>query len=352
MTVPVSCTVVTPGSRVIIAGACDGQFGGAAAEALPVLYGQQVGAQGCDLGQQPGLGRGATGPAPPRSRPPRSRSPAPTARPAACGCVARPRPAGPGRRAAAGRRAARGAGVEWTSWLASWCQTRTGATARGPPGEPLCGGGGVGDDPAVEHLDLPRHPGGDGLVVGDHHDRRSLGVELLEQGQQRLRRWPGPGCRWARRRARSPVPRQRPGDRDPLPLTARQLGRPRVQLVRRARPGASACAAGRRRSASPAPAYSSPSATLSSAVACSARKNCWNTNPIEVARSPASCRSDRPSTSRPVTRTVPAGPVQRAHQVQQRRLARPRRADAPPPARPAATAKLTRRSAITGGEPG
>ena len=31
-------------------------------------------------------------------------------------------------------------------------------------------GGGVGDDAAVEHLDLAAHPGGDGLIVGDHHD--------------------------------------------------------------------------------------------------------------------------------------------------------------------------------------
>ena len=38
---------------------------------------------------------------------------------------------------------------------------------------------------------------------------------------------------------------------------------------------------------------------------CSAKKYCWNTNPIEEARSPASSRSDSPATSSPATLTVP-----------------------------------------------
>jgi hypothetical protein len=44
---------------------------------------------------------------------------------------------------------------------------------------------------------------------------------------------------------------------------------------------------------------------LSSTVACSARKNCWNTNPIRVARSVANSRSDSVAMFQPVTRTRP-----------------------------------------------
>ena len=52
---------------------------------------------------------------------------------------------------------------------------------------------------------LPAHPGGDGLVVGDHDDRGPGGVQLVQQVQDRLRRWRSRGCRWARRPARSPA---------------------------------------------------------------------------------------------------------------------------------------------------
>jgi hypothetical protein len=41
-------------------------------------------------------------------------------------------------------------------------------------------------------------------------------------------------------------------------------------------------------------------------VACSARKNCWNTKPIRVARTAARARSDSADASSPVIRTTPA----------------------------------------------
>ncbi len=114
----------------------------------------------------------------------------------------------------------------------------------------------------------------------------------------------------------------------------------------------SAAAASWRRSAAGYPAYSRASATLANALWCSARKNCWNTNPMLAARSPASCRSSSPATSRPVTRTRPADgrsrvPARCSSVV----LPDP---DGPTTATssPAATSRLTPSSAVTGGEPG
>ena len=65
------------------------------------------------------------------------------------------------------------------------------------------GTAGVGDDAAVEHLDLARQPRGEVAVVGDHDDRRSVGVELPRAARGSRRRWRCRGCRSARRRARS-----------------------------------------------------------------------------------------------------------------------------------------------------
>src|SRR6266487_4186826 len=115
---------------------------------------------------------------------------------------------------------------------------------------------------------------------------------------------------------------------------------------------ASASAASRRRDAALTRAYNSPSATLSIAVMCSARKNCWNTKPIRRARSQASSRSDIRATSRPVIRTVPESgrssvPITCSS------------VDFPDPegpatatSSPARTARSTPASATTGGWPG
>ena len=69
------------------------------------------------------------------------------------------------------------------------------------------------------------------------------------------------------------------------------------------RPRASAAAS--RRSTSVLPRYSSPLATLSSAVIPSSRKNDWKTNPMRCERTPESCRSLICDVSMPATRTVP-----------------------------------------------
>jgi len=111
----------------------------------------------------------------------------------------------------------------------------------------------------------------------------------------------------------------------------------------------SAQAARSLRSGAGTPAYSSPSATLFSAFACSARKNCWNTNPMLAARSPASSRSPSLATSSPVTRTLPAEgrsnvPI-RCSRVVFPDPDGPRTATSSP----ARTARLTPVSAVTGG---
>ena len=57
------------------------------------------------------------------------------------------------------------------------------------------------DDQAVAHDDLAVGAGGDLAVVGDQDDGDAVGVQRLQQGEHRLRRWPCPGCRSARRPA-------------------------------------------------------------------------------------------------------------------------------------------------------
>src|SRR5262252_2396564 len=82
----------------------------------------------------------------------------------------------------------------------------------------------VGDDLAVEHLDAPGDTGSDGLIVGDDHDGDTLAVEFFQQRQQR-----GTGGRvqiagWLVGEHDRRRPDQGTGYRDPLPLTAGQLG--------------------------------------------------------------------------------------------------------------------------------
>ena len=110
--------------------------------------------------------------------------------------------------------------------------------------------------------------------------------------------------------------------------------------------------ASRRRPPRRTPAYSSPSATLPSTLCCSARWNCWNTNPIRAARTAASSRSAIRATSRPVTRTVPVLGVSSVP-------IRCSSVDLPDPdgptiavSSPAITDRLTSSSARTGGCPG
>ncbi len=163
----------------------------------------------------------------------------------------------------------------------------------------------VGDDASVAHLNLPGHPGRDVSVVRDDHDRGAGRRAVPQAATESLALSWCRGCQSVRRRGRSPAAR---------PVRARSrpagVGRPRAasvgQSIRSASPTwSSASIACRRRSRSGTPAYNSPSATLSKMVACSARKNCWNTKPILLARSRDNSRSDSFATSMPVMRTVP-----------------------------------------------
>jgi len=89
---------------------------------------------------------------------------------------------------------------------------------------------------SVEHLDAAPRPGGDRVVVGDDDDRGPGGVQLLQQGQDRGAgsrvQVPGRLISQHHRRTAS----DRPGDRDPLPLAPRQLGRPGGGPVRQPDP--------------------------------------------------------------------------------------------------------------------
>ena len=88
----------------------------------------------------------------------------------------------------------------------------------------------------VEHLDAARHARGDVLVVGDHHDRGAGRMQLLEQREDGL---PGGLVEVAgglvgqddRR-----LPDQGAGDRHPLPLADRDLGRVALAAGQRGRP--------------------------------------------------------------------------------------------------------------------
>jgi hypothetical protein len=162
--------------------------------------------------------------------------------------------------------------------------------------------------------------------VGDHDDRRPVGVELVQQIEDGLA---GRGVEVAgglvgqddRR-----VAGQRAGDRHPLPFPARQLGRPRPQLVAQAHPGQ------RRRGAAAAPGQAHAGVQQSVGDVVQRGGVLVEEKLLE----------DEPDRDRPQPGQLPVGHVgdvqagdphrpggglvQGAHQVQQRRLARPRRA--------------------------
>src|ERR1017187_517699 len=148
----------------------------------------------------------------------RKRCQARTGWPAACGCAARRLLSGPGPRAAAAEAERSGA----RSWPRPWNQHWVAGRAIS---------GRVGDDVPVEHLDLPGHPPGDVLVVGDDDDGDAALVQLVEEGQDRLA---GRGvevagglvCEHDGR-----LSHEGPGDGDTLALAPRKLCRPRCRAV-------------------------------------------------------------------------------------------------------------------------
>ena len=90
---------------------------------------------------------------------------------------------------------------------------------------------GVGDDAAVEHLDLTGQAGGEVAVVRDHGDRRATGVQLVEQGEDRgTGRAVEVAGRLVGEHDRLPAD-QGAGDRDALALAAGELCRPRREPV-------------------------------------------------------------------------------------------------------------------------
>ena len=91
-------------------------------------------------------------------------------------------------------------------------------------------------DTPVADVDDPRHRGGHLTIVGDHDDRRALGVEHPEDVEDL---GTGHGVEVAGGLVGEDHRRlgdDRSGDRHPLPLAARQLGRPVVEPVAEADP--------------------------------------------------------------------------------------------------------------------
>ena len=187
----------------------------------------------------------------------------------------------------------------------------------------------VPHDLPVEQGHTPRHARRQLAVVRDHDDRRARAVQVAQQVHHR---GAGAAVEVARRLVGQDQRRladQRPRDRHPLALAARQLRRPVPQPVAR---GRRAPAPPRRAAAARAtgtPAYSRPVATLSTAVRASSRWKRWNTKPMRRARRADSWRSRQPPRCRAPASAHAAGarPVEQAHELQQRRLARARRAD-------------------------
>ncbi len=206
---------------------------------------------------------------------------------------------------------------------------RSRAPGRGDGGHdgPSCSGAGVGDDVPVEHLDAPTRPGGDRVVVGDDDDRGTRRVEFFQQLQDGGAggRVQVPGrliSQHHRRRAR-----YRPGDRDPLPLAPRQLGRPGGGPVRQPDPGQRVCRQ--------PPPLAAADAGVQQPVGHVAQHALVLGEEELLEHEPDPGRPQRRQLPVPHPRHVQAGdayrpgrrPVQGAHQVQQRGLARPGRAD-------------------------
>ena len=293
----------------------------------------------------------ASPPPTPAARPPRRRTTGP-ARPAAGWCRA-------GRAGRAGRPCEDSEMPSTATIEAIADRDRRAPTARRARGacagrasrcagrrRPSC----VRHHPAVAELDAPRQRAGDLAVVGDDDDRRALGVQLAQQ----------------RRRCSAPVRLSRL----PVGSSANTIaGRADAARGRSPRAGAR-----RPRAATGGASSRWPSPTRSSASRARARRSprrragveqpggdvVERAHPVEqeelledeadparAQRRPARGRRARP-TSSPATRTDAARrPLERAHDVQQRRLARAGRPDDGEQLARAATRSDTPRSAST-----
>ena len=146
-------------------------------------------------------------------------------------------------------------------------------------------------DPAVEDGDAPGGARRDLAFVGDQHDRPAPLVEVGEEADDRVA---GAAVEVAGRFVGEDdrrVADEGAGDGDALALAARQRAGTVQRPRRRGRPRRARPAPARRRRRRGTPAYSSPSATFSSAVSRSTRWNCWNTNPMRRPRTAVRRRS-------------------------------------------------------------
>ena len=164
-------------------------------------------------------------------------------------------------------------------------------------------------------------------VVGDHDDRLALVDEAPQQPEDHRRRLPSRGCRWARRRAATAGGAAAPGR---WRRAAARRPRARTGGGRRGRRGRRARATRRRAPrdrAGARPATSAGSSTFSAAVSVGSRLKNWKTKPKTSPRN----RVSAPVVEVVVAAAVELGrarrrPVEAAEDVQQRALARARRA--------------------------
>ena len=183
-------------------------------------------------------------------------------------------------------------------------------------------------DRAVAHRDPARQRRGQLAIVGDDQDRSTFGMQLAEQVHH--------GSAGSRVEVAGRLVGQhdrravddRPGDGDALTLATRHLARACASGAGRARRGAVPRPRRRAARATACRGTADRWRRCRSRVIPSSRKNDWKTNPIRCDRTPESWRSL-------ISRCVDAGdaddaagrPIERADDVQQRRLARARGAD-------------------------
>ncbi len=325
LTAPVYWTCVTGPIRAIIAGRCIGQLGGLAEQRLPVGHVEQVRPEPVDLVE--------------KARPARR-----TERPSTATIAATPIAIPSADSAARTLRVRRPTAREPREVSGAQLVHRQGGRGHGRPHAVLTNGVWVGTAggarlsgcrryaSVARVLSATMRPSSISICRGTCARRSSRSwvitmivapssLQLLRAGRARLA---GGTVEVAGRLVGEHDRRladQRAGDRDALALDrlraasggrAARSARP-TRVERAARLLAALIERSRRRRAARRRRYR---ATLS----CSARKNCWKTNPIRVARRAASSRSESRRNIEPGDPYAAAArPVKRAHQVQQRR---------------------------------
>ena len=206
------------------------------------------------------------------------------------------------------------------------------------------------DEPVLQPDGPVRNPGNI-RVVGHHQDRDPA---VVQRGQDRHDAGAGSRVQASGRLVGQYDRRladQRPRDGDPLALAPGQLGGPVPGPVTEADPlergGRGSSPLGCR-----AAAVQQSAGDVVDRGEAGSRTKCWKTKPILAARIPDSALSESPATDWPAIRTVPlVGRSSVPASASSVDLPEP---DGPTTAvsSPAATARLTDRSAATGGVPG